>query len=68
MKKQNSINESKHVRPSRDEYFMEVMEAISKRAICDRGTSGCVIVRDKQILVTGYVRSQIGLDHCDEVG
>ena len=68
MKKQNSINVSKHVRPSWDDYFMEVMEAISKRATCDRGKSGCVIVRDKQILVTGYVGSPKGLDHCDEVG
>lgn len=59
---------SKHIRPSWDEYFMEVMEAISKRATCDRGKSGCVIVRDKQILVTGYVGSPKGLDHCDEVG
>lgn len=55
-------------RPSWDDYFMEVMEAISKRATCDRGKSGCVIVRDKQILVTGYVGSPKGLDHCDDVG
>lgn len=55
-------------RPSWDEYFMEVMEAISKRATCDRGKSGCVIVKNKQILVTGYVGSPKGLDHCDEVG
>lgn len=55
-------------RPSWDEYFMEVMEAISKRATCDRGKSGCVIVRDKQILVTGYVGSPKGLPHCDESG
>ena len=55
-------------RPSWDEYFMEVMEAISKRATCDRGKSGCVIVKNKQILVTGYVGSPMGLPHCDEVG
>jgi dCMP deaminase len=55
-------------RPSWDEYFMEVMEAISKRATCDRGKSGCVIVKNKQILVTGYVGSPMGLDHCDEIG
>jgi len=58
----------KNNRPSWDEYFMEVMEAISKRATCDRGKSGCVIVKNKQILVTGYVGSPKGLDHCDEVG
>jgi dCMP deaminase len=60
--------EVKYIRPSWDEYFMEVMEAISKRATCDRGRSGCVIVRNKQILVTGYVGSPMGLPHCDEVG
>jgi len=66
--KKTEANISKYVRPSWDEYFMEVMEAISKRATCDRGRSGCVIVKNKQILVTGYVGSPIGLPHCDEVG
>ena len=47
---------------------MEVARAVAKRATCDRGRSGCVIARDKQILVTGYVRSPRGLPHCDEVG
>lgn len=68
MKKKNKIKTSKHIRPSWDEYFMEVMEAISKRGTCDRGRSGCVIVRNKQILVTGYVGSPAGLVHCDEAG
>lgn len=47
---------------------MEVCDAISKRATCDRGRSGCVIARDCQLLVTGYVGSPVGLKHCDEVG
>jgi dCMP deaminase len=60
--------DEKYIRPSWDEYFMEVMEAISKRATCDRGRSGCVIAKDNQLLVTGYVGSPIGLSHCDEIG
>ncbi|HNX26143.1 MAG TPA: cytidine/deoxycytidylate deaminase family protein [Phycisphaerae bacterium] len=56
------------MRPGWDEYFMEVADAIAKRATCDRGRSGCVIARDRQILVTGYVGSPPGLPHCDEVG
>ena len=56
------------MRPSWDEYFMEVMDAISKRATCGRGRSGCVIALNNQLLVTGYVGSPIGLPHCDEVG
>jgi dCMP deaminase len=59
---------SGYVRPSWDEYFMEVMNAIAKRATCDRGRSGCVIARGKQILVTGYVGSPVGMAHCDDVG
>ena len=55
-------------RPSWDEYFMELANAASRRATCDRGRSGCVIVKDKQLLVTGYVGSPSGLPHCDEVG
>ena len=55
-------------RPSWDEYFMELANTASKRATCDRGRSGCVIVKDRQLLVTGYVGSPAGLPHCDEVG
>ncbi len=57
-----------HQRPSWDEYFMEVANTIADRATCDRGRSGCVIAKDKQILVTGYVGSPAGLPHCDDVG
>ncbi|MCR5423274.1 MAG: cytidine/deoxycytidylate deaminase family protein [Bacteroidales bacterium] len=60
--------EQDYVRPTWDEYFMELANTASKRATCDRGRSGCVIVKDKQLLVTGYVGSPAGLPHCDEVG
>ena len=55
-------------RPTWDEYFMELANTAAKRATCDRGRSGCVIVRDKHVLVTGYVGSPLGLPHCDDVG
>ena len=54
-------------RPTWDEYFMEVCHAIAKRATCNRGRSGCVIEKDNQILVTGYVGAPVGLPHCEEV-
>ncbi|MDR1758246.1 MAG: cytidine/deoxycytidylate deaminase family protein [Bacteroidales bacterium] len=57
-----------NIRPSWDEYFMEIANTVSKRATCDRGRSGCVIVKERQILVTGYVGSPTGLPHCDEAG
>ena len=55
-------------RPTWDEYFLEVMHALARRATCDRGRTACVIVKDKQIVVSGYVGSPPGLPHCDEVG
>jgi dCMP deaminase len=60
--------DSRSVRLSWDDYFLEIANTVSKRATCNRGKSGCVIVRDKQILVTGYVGSPAGLPHCDDVG
>jgi dCMP deaminase len=58
----------KNRRPSWDDYFLELANAASSRATCDRGKSGCVIVRDKQVLATGYVGSPASLPHCDDVG
>jgi dCMP deaminase len=58
----------KYARPTWDNYFMEVANAISKRGTCDRGRSGCVIAKNKQVLATGYVGSPAGFPHCDDVG
>ncbi len=55
-------------RPTWDKYFMEIANTVATRATCDRGRSGCVIAKDKQILVTGYVGSPRGLEHCDDAG
>ncbi len=62
------MSKSKDQRPSWDAYFMEIAHTVSTRATCDRGRSGCVIARDRQILVTGYVGSPVGLPHCDDAG
>lgn len=62
------IDNPVHRRPSWDEYFLKLADTVASRATCDRGRSGCVIVKDKQILVTGYVGSPRGLPHCDDVG
>lgn len=62
------LSQIMHQRPTWDEYFMELADTAAKRATCDRGRSGCVIVKDKQLLVTGYVGSPSGLPHCDDVG
>jgi len=57
-----------HVRPSWDEYFMQIAELVGTRGTCDRGRAGTVIVKDKRILTTGYVGAPSGVKDCDEVG
>jgi dCMP deaminase len=64
----SSTEQGESSRPSWDEYFIELGDYVATRATCDRGRSGCVIVRDRRVLATGYVGSPPGLDHCDEVG
>jgi len=59
---------SSYVRPSWDEYFLEIARTVGKRGTCDRGRIGVVLVKDKRILCTGYVGSPIGIPHCDEIG
>ncbi|OQX54586.1 MAG: cell division protein DedD [Candidatus Omnitrophica bacterium 4484_213] len=56
------------MRPDWDEYFLGIVREVATRATCDRGKSGCVIVRDRRILATGYVGAPSGLPHCDEAG
>ena len=57
-----------YLRPDWDDYFMEIALLVGKRGTCDRGRSGCVIVKDKKIMTTGYVGAPPGLAHCDDVG
>jgi dCMP deaminase len=55
-------------RPSWDDYFMNIAKVIGQRGSCERGRTGCVIVKNNRILATGYVGSPPGLPHCDEIG
>ena len=55
-------------RPDWDHYFMEIATVVSKRSTCLRRSVGAVIVKNKQILATGYNGTPKGMDHCDKVG
>jgi dCMP deaminase len=58
----------KSERPSWDSYFMQIAQLVASRSTCMRRQVGAVIVKDKQILSTGYNGSPSGLRHCGEVG
>lgn len=60
--------ETTYVRPTWDEYFMNIARAVGARATCDRGRTGCVIVKNKHIISTGYVGAPAGCKSCDDIG
>jgi dCMP deaminase len=56
------------MRPDWDSYFLKIAYAVSERSTCERAYVGCVLVRDKRILTTGFNGSPAGQAHCDEAG
>jgi dCMP deaminase len=55
-------------RPSWNSYFGELAKQVATRSTCTRKHVGAVIVRDRNILSTGYNGSLIGASHCSDVG
>ena len=55
-------------RPSWHQYFLTITRQVAERSTCNRAKVGAVIVRDKNILATGYNGSPAGLPHCTDVG
>jgi len=55
-------------RVSWEQYFMNIAKEVATRSTCNRKHIGAVIVRDKNILATGYNGSIRGLAHCDDAG
>lgn len=55
-------------RPDWDQYFLKLAMLASERATCPRMHCGCVIVKDKHVVATGYNGSIPGDDHCEDVG
>ena len=55
-------------RPSWDQYFMGIAQQVATRSTCDRKLVGAVLVKDRQILSTGYNGSVYGAPHCDSAG
>lgn len=55
-------------RPDWDEYFLKLAMLASERATCPRMHCGCILVKDKRVVSTGYNGSIPGDEHCEEIG
>ena len=55
-------------RPSWDQYFMDITRLVATRSTCLRRQVGAILVKDRNILATGYNGVPSGISHCDTVG
>lgn len=60
--------EHRDQRPSWDEYFIDITRLVARRATCLRRQVGALLVKDKNILATGYNGTPSGITHCAETG
>lgn len=56
------------MRPTKTETLLEVAGTVAKRSTCLRRQHGAVIVKDGQILSTGYNGAPSGATHCTDSG
>lgn len=55
-------------RPSWDQYFMDITRLVATRSTCVRRQVGAILVKDRNILATGYNGVPSGIGHCDATG
>jgi dCMP deaminase len=56
------------LRPSWDQYFMDITRLVATRSSCLRRQVGALLVKDRNILATGYNGVPTGITHCEAVG
>ena len=55
-------------RPSWDQYFMDITHLVATRSSCLRRQVGALLVKDRNILATGYNGVPSGITHCEVSG
>ncbi|KAH8696977.1 cytidine deaminase-like protein [Phaeosphaeriaceae sp. PMI808] len=63
----NLTNEAR-LRPSWDQYFMQLADLAAHRSNCMKRRVGCVIVREKRVVSTGYNGTPRGMTNCNQGG
>lgn len=62
------ILSNKATRITKDEYYLGIAMAVTKRSTCLKRHYGCVIVKDDIIIATGYNGSPRGAENCCDRG
>ena len=56
------------MRPSKDQYYLNIAKEVAQRSTCYRLKGGAIIVRDDQIISTGYIGAPRKTKDCFERG
>lgn len=56
------------LRPNWDEYFIQLASLAAQRSNCMKRRVGCVLVRDKRVISTGYNGTPRNMKNCNEGG
>ena len=54
-------------RISKDRYYLNIAQAVSSRSTCLKRQYGCVIVKDDEIIATGYNGAARGEPNCCDI-
>ena len=60
MKSAKFMKSKKIIRPSKDEYYLDLAKSVCRRATCLKVEIGAVIIKDDQVVATGYCGSPRG--------
>lgn len=61
--------DEKFKRPTKEEYFKEIVEVVAKRSTCTHAQVGALLVNPNgQLLSTGYNGAVSGMPHCTDIG
>ncbi|MCJ1227873.1 Deoxycytidine monophosphate (dCMP) deaminase [Toensbergia leucococca] len=63
-----NLANSQRLRPSWDQYFMQLASLAAQRSNCMKRRVGCVLVREKRVISTGYNGTPRNLKNCNEGG
>lgn len=56
------------IRPSKENYYLDIAEAVLGRGTCIRRNYGAIIVKDDRIVSTGYTGAPRGEENCCDTG
>ena len=62
------LTNEQRLRPRWDQYFMQLASLAAQRSNCMKRRVGCVLIREKRVISTGYNGTPRGIRNCNDGG